>query len=113
MSAPHVPGEPPLDPTRVMPRVGGPGAPPSARAPEPRGRRGRGRPVRRRGRAGTALRFVLLLLLLVLVALLVVAALAWARIDKVAAVPDDPGSAASAGKVYLLVGSDSREDLTP
>ncbi|HEU4490705.1 MAG TPA: LCP family protein [Jiangellales bacterium] len=113
MSAPHVPGEPPLDPTRVMPRVGGPGAPPSARAPEPRGRRGRGRPVRRRGRAGTALRFLLLLLLLVLVALLVVAALAWARIDKVAAVPDDPGSAASAGKVYLLVGSDSREDLTP
>jgi LCP family protein required for cell wall assembly len=44
--------------------------------------------------------------------MLVLAGVVWARIDKVDAIPDDAGGAVSAGQVYLLVGSDSREDLT-
>jgi LCP family protein required for cell wall assembly len=39
--------------------------------------------------------------------------IAWSRIDKVAAIPEDHGAAVSDGGVYLLVGSDSREELTP
>jgi LCP family protein required for cell wall assembly len=46
-------------------------------------------------------------------ALVVLVLIAWSRIDKVDAIPDDHGSAVSDGKVYLLVGSDSREELTP
>ena len=49
---------------------------------------------------------------MLLVAMLVLAALVWARIDKVDAIPDDTGNALSAGQVYLLVGSDSRADLS-
>ena len=48
----------------------------------------------------------------VLAALVVLGVIAWSRIDKVAAIPDDHGAAVSAGRVYLLVGSDSREELT-
>ena len=47
--------------------------------------------------------------LVLLAALVVLALLAWARIDKVDAIPDDHGAAVSEGRVYLLVGSDSRE----
>jgi LCP family protein required for cell wall assembly len=48
-----------------------------------------------------------------LAALVVLAGIAWARIDKVAAIPEDHGAAVSDGRVYLLVGSDSREELSP
>ena len=75
------------------------------------------KPTRPRGsrRTGPArvLRWVGGLLVVVLVALVALVWLAWARIDKVDAIPDDHGSAVSDGRVYLLVGSDSREDLSP
>ena len=45
--------------------------------------------------------------------MIVLGVIAWSRIDKVAAIPDDHGAAVSAGRVYLLDGSDSREELTP
>lgn len=51
--------------------------------------------------------------MVILAALVALIWLAWARIDKVDAIPDDHGSAVSEGRVYLLVGSDSREDLSP
>jgi LCP family protein required for cell wall assembly len=102
-----------------------PGRPVGAREVdrEPAGRATRGRaapaarPVRRSGprRTGPArvLRWVGAILVVLLAALVVLALLAWARIDKVDAIPDDHGSAVSEGRVYLLVGSDSREDLSP
>jgi LCP family protein required for cell wall assembly len=75
------------------------------------------KPARRTGtkRTGAArvLRWVGVILVVLLAALVALALLAWARIDKVAAIPEDHGSAVSEGKVYLLVGSDSREDLSP
>jgi LCP family protein required for cell wall assembly len=90
---------------------------------EPDGRTTRGRPApaaRPTGRSGPrragparALRWVGAIVVVLLAALVVLALLAWARIDKVDAIPDDHGSAVSEGKVYLLVGSDSREDLSP
>jgi LCP family protein required for cell wall assembly len=46
-------------------------------------------------------------------ALFVLGVIAWSRIDKVDAIPEDHGAAVSEGRVYLLVGSDSREELTP
>ena len=49
---------------------------------------------------------------ILLAGILVLGWLVWARIDKVDAIPDDHGSAVSEGRVYLLVGSDSREDLS-
>ena len=51
-------------------------------------------------------------LVVLLAGLLVLMWLAWSRIDKVAAIPEDHGEAVSEGEVYLLVGSDSREDLS-
>ena len=51
-------------------------------------------------------------LVVILAALVVLSLLAWARIDKVDAIPEDHGSAVSEGRVYLLVGSDSREELS-
>jgi LCP family protein required for cell wall assembly len=54
---------------------------------------------------------VLALLLILLVALVVLGAVVWSRIDKVDAIPDET-SAVSDSQVYLLVGSDSREELS-
>ncbi len=51
--------------------------------------------------------------MIILVGLVVLFWLAWSRIEKVDAIPDDHGAAVSDGQVYLLVGSDSREDLSP
>jgi LCP family protein required for cell wall assembly len=48
----------------------------------------------------------------ILAALVVLGVVAWSRIDKVDAIPDNHGAAVSEGRVYLLVGSDSREELT-
>jgi LCP family protein required for cell wall assembly len=52
-------------------------------------------------------------IVVILAALIVLGMIAWSRIDKVDAIPDDHGAAVSEGRVYLLVGSDSREELTP
>jgi LCP family protein required for cell wall assembly len=58
------------------------------------------------------LRWIGAILVILLAGLVVLGFLVWARIDKVDAIPDDHGSAVSEGQVYLLVGSDSREDLS-
>jgi LCP family protein required for cell wall assembly len=63
---------------------------------------------RRRFRA----RYVFLLLLLWLVYLVVVPFVAWQRVDKVAWEPDGDRPGNQPGTTYLLVGSDSRDDLT-
>jgi LCP family protein required for cell wall assembly len=104
-------GERPVERTRILPAVQA-GPPPSARR-APGGRRPPPPTARRTTRrGGRFLRTVGLLVLVLLVLLVALAAVAWARIEKVDAVPADHGSAVSAGKVYLLVGSDSREGLT-
>ena len=91
------------------------------REPADRAPRGRSAPAAKPGKpsrprrtgAARVLRWVGAILVVLLAALVALAWLAWARIDKVAAIPADHGSAVSDGKVYLLVGSDSREDLSP
>lgn len=50
--------------------------------------------------------------ILLLAGLVTIAAIAWGRIEKVDAIPDDAGGAVSASQVYMLVGSDSRQDLS-
>jgi LCP family protein required for cell wall assembly len=58
------------------------------------------------------LRWFLGFVLVVVVAIVAFGWYAWSRIEKVDAIPQDHGSAVSNGTVFLLVGSDSREDLT-
>ncbi|HEX5996328.1 MAG TPA: LCP family protein [Jiangellales bacterium] len=58
------------------------------------------------------MRWIAAIVVILLAGLVVLGFLVWARIDKVDAIPDDHGSAVSEGQVYLLVGSDSREDLS-
>ncbi|WP_020576872.1 LCP family protein [Actinopolymorpha alba] len=82
-----------------------PGRPPG---PPP----GRLRGPRRRPRV-RVLRILLFLLLAYLVMLVGVPLLAWSRVDKVAFEPAGTRPADSSGTNYLLVGSDSREGLTP
>lgn len=84
--------------------------PPARRTPT-----GSGRPPRRRPRyrVRRVLALVALLLVAYLVSMIVVVAMVWGSIDRVDAAPDAadrPGS--SAGANYLLVGTDSREELT-
>jgi LCP family protein required for cell wall assembly len=85
-------GRPPREPRRSTPP-----APPS------------GPPKRRRW-----LRFgpVKLLLVLWLVFMIAVPLWAWTKVDKVDATPDGERPAEQPGTTYLLVGSDSRDDLT-
>ena len=83
--------------------------------PAPRGG-GRGRPPRpRRPRYGMRRvgAFLAFLVVAYLVSMIVVVALVWGSINRVDATPDasDRPSAAS-GDTYLLVGTDSREELT-
>ncbi len=101
------------DATRVIPRQQP--APAQARpvsvqpAPPPAAtsdsRRGRRRPRFR-------LRYLLVLLVLWLVFLVAVPFFAWSKVDKVAFEPKGDRPAEQPGTTYLLVGSDSRGDLT-
>jgi LCP family protein required for cell wall assembly len=70
------------------------------------------RPSTTKRRRRFRVRYVFLLLLLWLVYLVAVPVIAWNRVDKVAWEPsgDRPGD--QPGTTYLLVGSDSRDDLT-
>ncbi|NEE04078.1 LCP family protein [Phytoactinopolyspora halotolerans] len=86
------------------------GSPPPAQPRPPRG--GGGRPKKRRSGFGRFLRWFLAVVLIIVIALVGLAWYAWSRIDKVDAVPDDHGSAVSDGRVFLVVGSDSRSDLS-
>ena len=108
-----VPRQPRPDETRVMstvPRPGQPQRPPASppRAPAPA--KGPSRPSRRpRFRA----RWLLILLLLWIVWLVAVPFFAWSKVDKVAYEPSGARPADQPGTTYLMVGSDSRANLSP
>ncbi len=92
----------------ARPPSGSPGRPASAPGGPPKtGRTGGGVSGRRVARWAGGVFAV------IVAALVVLGLIAWSRIDKVDAIPDDHGAAVSEGRVYLLVGSDSREELTP
>jgi LCP family protein required for cell wall assembly len=104
------------DETRVMPAQprtpSGSGRPPGAPArpvtpaPPPRPERQRRRPRLRFG-------VVKLLVLVWLVFMLAVPFWAWSKVDKIDAMPADEGRPGEqGGNTYLIVGSDSRDDLT-
>ena len=79
--------------------------------PRRRWRRHPGRGSSRRGSgSGSATSFLLLLLWLVF--LVVVPLVAWNKVTKVDAMPDGDRPGDQPGTTYLLVGSDSRADLT-
>lgn len=99
------------EPTRVMPlrprqEPTPPPRPPQRPLPTGTGSR---RPRRRRPWGKIALA----VLAAWLVYLLVVPLIAWQNIEKVEAAPDSERPDSQRGTTYLLVGSDSREDLTP
>lgn len=105
--------------TRVMPtnqaRQGDPAGP-----PPPRQQRSApaGPPPAAPRRAGGRRRFpivrtILLVLLAYVIFMVAVPVLSWNRVDKVDAMPDGDRPADARGTNYLLVGSDSREGLTP
>ena len=118
---PSGPSRPAEDETRVMqtqPRpapaayqpvrpAAPPLAPPVGPPPPTRTRRS-GRGFRPRFR----IRYIFLLLLLWLVYLVAVPVIAWNRVDKVDFEPPGKRPGDQPGTTYLLVGSDSREDLT-
>ena len=81
-------------------------APPPPSSPE-RGSRGRGPRVPR-----PRLRWIVWALLLWLIFLVAVPLWAWTKVSKVEAFPDGERPAEQPGTTYLLVGSDSRADLT-
>ena len=67
---------------------------------------------RQRGRFRFRFRYVFLLLLLWLVFLVVVPLIAWNKVSKVEAMPSGERPGDQPGTTYLLVGSDSRADLS-
>ncbi|HEX6197416.1 MAG TPA: LCP family protein [Jiangellaceae bacterium] len=89
-----------------------PGDAPPATAPPRRSGADRPPPRPKRPRRFRPWRIVLALPILLLAGLVTIAVIAWSRIDKVDAIPDDPGGAVSASQVYMLVGSDSRAELS-
>lgn len=113
---------PPPDATRMMPTQprpssAGAGAPPRSTRPtpppvappvEPASSRGARGPRRPRFR----LRYVFLLLLAWIVFLVAVPILAWTNVDKVRFEPEGERPDDQPGTTYLLVGTDSREDLS-
>ena len=125
----EVPNDP--EPTRVMPTLNRPGDAPrpassDRRRTEPRGD-GPGGPRGPRAATSTATppprrpptgkrrhpwRWVKVILLLWLVFLVAVPVWAWTQITKVDAEPDGDRPGSQPGSTYLLVGSDSREDLS-
>ena len=113
-SRPAGSGDPDDQATRVVPRQQ-----PSAARPAPAPVRpspppadpadpGRGR----RGRPRFKVRYLLVLLVLWLVFLVAVPFFAWSKVDKVAFEPKGDRPAEQPGTTYLLVGSDSRGDLS-
>jgi LCP family protein required for cell wall assembly len=67
---------------------------------------------RQRGRFRFRFRYVFLLLLLWLVFLVVTPLIAWNKVSKIDAMPDGERPGDQPGTTYLLVGSDSRADLS-
>ncbi len=101
---PEPQGEQPLPPPNLPP-PGGPrdrGGPPDQGPPPPSSPRRTGRTIRR---------VVLALVLLWVLFLVAIPIWAWTRIDKVDAEPGGDRPDDQPGTTYLVVGSDSREDL--
>ena len=97
------PYQPPRQPTRPTPP---PVAPPPGAPPE----RSRGGSMFRRPKF--YLRLVLALLVLWIVYLIAVPLFAWQKVDKVEFAPDGDRPSDQPGTTYLMVGSDSRGDLS-
>jgi LCP family protein required for cell wall assembly len=126
-----IPRQPKPDETRVMPTVSreeqaAAAGRPAARAPRetpppPSTTHGGGLSGVRRwfgragrtGRRGFKLRYLWLIVVLWLVYLIAVPFFAWSKADKIDAFPAGNRPADQDGTTYLLVGSDSREGLTP
>lgn len=111
------PAEPPgAEPTQVLPTgppprsAAPPPAPPPRRtiAPPPDQPSSPSSRTKRRRRLGP----IKLLVLLWLVFMIAVPIIAWTRIDKVSTDPGGDRPAEQDGTTYLIVGSDSRKDLT-
>jgi anionic cell wall polymer biosynthesis LytR-Cps2A-Psr (LCP) family protein len=68
---------------------------------------------RRRFRIATGFKLVVALLVLWLIYVVAVPIFAWNQVDKVAFEPDGERPADQPGTTYLMVGSDSRADLSP
>lgn len=113
-----VPQQPRGDETRVMPasspgrpsspaRSSRPAPPPAAPPPGGAARTSRGFRLPR-----FRLRWLWVLLVLWLVFLVAIPLWAWSKVDKIDAFPDGDRPAEQPGTTYLMVGSDSRGDLT-
>jgi LCP family protein required for cell wall assembly len=112
-SAPATPSRPSRTPSATKARTtGSPAAPPRRPASAPPGRPPSPSRAGGGGSGRRVARWLGGLFVIVLAALTVLGFIAWSRIDKVDAIPEDHGAAVSEGRVYLLVGSDSREELT-
>lgn len=116
--APEPGGEPPPGPygTRTMREPDTP-TPEEREPPQRREQRTPppGKRPRTKKRKSFARRFFLSFLVVILIIAVAIGALgwyAWSKIDKVDAIPDNHGDAVSDGRVYLLVGSDSRGELS-
>ncbi|REF37496.1 LCP family protein [Thermasporomyces composti] len=101
----------PHDTVRLRDGAGAPTRPSGPRSPVRPSRPAPRLPRRRRGIPW--FRVLTLLVLTYLVVLVAVPILAWNRVDKVPFAPTGDRPADSSGTNYLLVGSDSREGLTP
>jgi LCP family protein required for cell wall assembly len=101
--------EPPPPPPGSAGRPPGPppGPPPSARPQRPP------QPPRRRHPVRTFFLVVVVLLVLALLWLIGVPAYAWSKVARLDADPGGERPANQPGQTFLLVGSDSREGLTP
>lgn len=105
-----IPRQPKEDQTRVMPVAdrkarGGGGSAPPPRRPVPAAKPKGGRPRFR-------FRWLGVLLVLWLVFLIAIPLWAWTRVDRVEAFPKGDRPAEQPGTTYLMVGSDSRGDLS-
>ena len=113
-----VPQQPRSEETRVMPSVpagrGATGSPPRRSSPPPASPPPGGAAKTSRGfrMPRFRLRWLLVLLVLWVVFLVAIPLWAWSKVDKVDAFPDGDRPDEQPGTTYLMVGSDSRGDLT-
>jgi LCP family protein required for cell wall assembly len=100
------------EPTRILPQI----PPPSGHRPTPAQPAPMQPPPprrRRRSRVGSGFKLVVALLVLWLIYVVAVPFFAWSQVEKVAFEPDGQRPVDQPGTTYLMVGSDSRADLSP